>query len=281
MVESLKLRPEINRGRQLLSTTMRSRSSPPAPQDDFYTRFFADHPDLTEKVAASEEMLRVKWMTQTCEEAAPPRLVALLVSGYQRVGYIGLLGGHLCMQVLPEEKNMWSEKVTIQTYAGTTHTSRVVWPRAAKTSFLLQGSPTAATSLVRPPLPCQGFGHSSELITRRASMIVPLGDSSPAFFSVSPSRVKCSCPRSWTRARRQRRRLPPPWRCRRRRRRTETRRHRRVRRQLAPRRRPPTRRRPSRQRSGRVARMCGWRRNERRGEPRERRERCTAVARDP
>ena len=132
-MESLKLRPEINAVvSMLLSTTMRSRSSPPAPQDDFYTRFFADHPDLTEKVAASEEMLRVKWMTQTCEEAAPPRLVALLVSGYQRVGYIGLLGGHLCMQVLPEEKNMWSEKVTIQTYAGTTHTSRVVWPRGLR-----------------------------------------------------------------------------------------------------------------------------------------------------
>jgi len=105
VVESLKLRPEINAVvSMLLSTTMRSRSSPPAPQDDFYTRFFADHPDLTEKVAASEEMLRVKWMTQTCEEAAPPRLVAFLVSGYQRVGYIGLLGGHLCMQVLPEKR---------------------------------------------------------------------------------------------------------------------------------------------------------------------------------
>ena len=80
VIESLKLRPVLNAGRKYtpLNHNAQQIIAAGAPQDDFFTRFFADHTDITEKVAASEEMLRIKWMTQAVSELHFTRLADTL-----------------------------------------------------------------------------------------------------------------------------------------------------------------------------------------------------------
>eukprot|EP00966_Prymnesium_polylepis_P321400 7377721-Prymnesium_polylepis.1 len=65
-----------------------------------------------------------------------------------------------------------------------------VCSRAAVIS-LRHGSPTGAITFDRPPVPCHGFGHSSEFNTRRASRIDPSSAITPARTRVARNWAKC------------------------------------------------------------------------------------------
>ena len=66
VLDSLLLRATLNEGRAhtLLSHNARQIVEAGEVGQGFFNRFFADHPDIAEKRAAAEEILRAKWMTR-------------------------------------------------------------------------------------------------------------------------------------------------------------------------------------------------------------------------
>ena len=65
VLDSLTLRPTLNKGRDYvpLSHNAKEMLRTGSPGHTFYQRFFAAHPDISERSPCNEEMLRVKWMT--------------------------------------------------------------------------------------------------------------------------------------------------------------------------------------------------------------------------
>ena len=64
-IDMLNLRPILNVGRDYtpLSANAKRMVERGEPSADWFTRFFAEHSDITEKRAGSEELMRAKWMT--------------------------------------------------------------------------------------------------------------------------------------------------------------------------------------------------------------------------
>ena len=66
VIDSLKLRPVVNRGRRYkpLSRNAKAMLAADKVGADWFTYFFATHPDIKEKQPCSEEIARATWMTK-------------------------------------------------------------------------------------------------------------------------------------------------------------------------------------------------------------------------
>ena len=78
--DSLLLRPTLNEGRDFTPLSANAEKILTAGRvgKDFFTRFFADHEDLSERKACSEEILRAKWMTPEVSQSHMEKLKATL-----------------------------------------------------------------------------------------------------------------------------------------------------------------------------------------------------------
>ena len=78
--DSIFLRSTLNAGRDYAPLSANARAILDAGEVGlrFFTHFFADHPDLTEKRPSSEEILRAKWMTRAVSASHFEKLKATL-----------------------------------------------------------------------------------------------------------------------------------------------------------------------------------------------------------
>ena len=81
VMEILTLRPILNAGRHYTPLNQNARKILEAggPQQGWFVDFFARHPQLSERVACSEEQLRAKWMTKAVSLKHFAQLSATLV----------------------------------------------------------------------------------------------------------------------------------------------------------------------------------------------------------
>ena len=84
--DSLLLRETLNAGRDFTPLSHNAKQILESGQvgQGFFSRFFADHPDIAEKRAAAEEILRAKWMTREVSQTHFAKLRATL----ERVGLL-------------------------------------------------------------------------------------------------------------------------------------------------------------------------------------------------